>query len=131
MATTTKRRRSKPEPKTRGSGPFHAFWRGSLGFGLVNVPVRVFPASRHTGVRLRLFSASGALLKRRYYCRREEKPLDDNEIIRGFELDDGSYITVEDRELEALEPEKTQEIALEKFVKLSELPPVLFERATT
>lgn len=128
MATTRKRRRSKPHPRRGHTGPFHAFWSGSLSFGLVNVPVRVFPASRHTGVRLRLFSAGGSSLKRKFYCPREEKPLGDDEIVRGYELDDGSYITVEDRELEALEPEKTQEIALKKFVKLSDLAPILFER---
>ena len=36
--------------------PFHAFWSGSLSFGLVNVPVLVFPATRHSGVRLRMLS---------------------------------------------------------------------------
>ena len=48
--------------------------------------------------------------------------------MRGYELDDGSYITVEDRELEALEPEKTREIDLRQFVDLAELPAALLER---
>ncbi len=48
--------------------------------------------------------------------------------MRGFELDDGSYIIVDDRELEAIEPEKTREIDLRQFVDLAELPPMLLER---
>jgi DNA end-binding protein Ku len=128
MTATKKRTRSKPRPAKKRGGPFHAFWSGSLGFGLVNVRVLVFPASRHTGVHLRLMSPTGSILKRRFYCPREEKALRDDEIVRGYELDDGSYVIVQDKELEALEPEKTQEIALKRFVRLAELPPLLFER---
>jgi DNA end-binding protein Ku len=104
------------------------FWSGSLSFGLVNVPVLVFPASRHSGVRLRLMSAEGALLERRFFCPRDGKELTSSEIVRGYELDDGSYIVVNDRELEAIEPKKTHEIDLRQFVDLAELPPALLER---
>ncbi len=128
MAARMKRRGSKARPAKDRNGRFHAFWSGSLGFGLVNVRVLVFPASRFAGIRLHLISREGSLLRRRFYCPREQKELSANEIVRGYELDDGAYVTVEDKELEALEPEKTQEIALQKFVPLSELPPLLFER---
>ena len=90
--------------------------------------VRLFPASRHAGVRLHLISPKGSLLKRKFYCPREKKALSANDIVRGYELDNGSYITVEDKELEAIEPLKTQEIALQQFVSLEDLPPVLLER---
>jgi DNA end-binding protein Ku len=128
MAAIKKRRRPTAHQAKKRTGAFHAFWSGSLGFGLVNVRVLVFPASRHTGVRLRMLSAAGSLVKRKFYCPREEKPLRDDEIVRGYELDDGSYIIVQDNELDALEPEKTQEIALKNFVRLSDVPPPLFER---
>jgi len=128
MARTKKRNPSKatdPKPK---SVPLHAFWSGSLSFGLVNVPVLLFPASKYSGIRLRMLSPGGSLLERRFFCPRDGKEVADQEIVRGYELEDGSYITVEDRELEALEPEKTREIDLREFVDLAELPPMLFER---
>ena len=128
MAATKKPKRTKPRRAKSHDTPFHAFWSGSLAFGLVNVRVLIFPAARHVGVRLRLMNAGGSLLKCRFDRPRDQKALRDDEIIRGYELDDGSYVTVEDKELRALEPEKTQEIALEKFVRLTELPPTLFER---
>jgi DNA end-binding protein Ku len=128
MPATKKRKRPKAHPAKQRNGPFHAFWSGSLGFGLVNVRVLVFPASRSAGIRLHMISPDGSLLRRRFYCPREDKELSADEIIRGYELDNGSYVTVQDEELEALEPEKTQEIALQKFVALSDLPPLLFER---
>ena len=128
MARARKHTRSKPkEPRSRNL-PFHAFWSGSLSFGLVSVPVLVFPASRHAGIRLRLMSPRGSLLERRFYCPKDGKEVAGEEIVRGFELDDGSYIVVDDRELEAIEPEKTREIDLRQFVDLAELPPMLLER---
>jgi DNA end-binding protein Ku len=107
---------------------FHAFWSGSLSFGLVNVPVLVFPASRHSGVRLRMISATGTPLSRRFYCSREGKEVASNEIVRGYELADGSYVIIDDDELEALEPQKTREIDLREFVDLNEISPAFLER---
>ncbi len=128
MAVAKKRYRSKARSKGAKKLPFHAFWSGSLSFGLVNVRVLVFPASRHAGIHLRLLSPEGSFLARKYFCPRDNKAVSGSEIVKGFELDDGSYITVEDKELEALEPQKSQEIALQQFVPLSDLAPVLFER---
>jgi DNA end-binding protein Ku len=93
------------------------------------VPVLVFPATRHSGVRLRLLSPDGAPLQRRFYCPGDGKEVKPDEIIRGYELDDGSYVTVTDRELEDLEPQKTREIDLREFVELSAISPALLERA--
>ena len=128
MARARKQSRSKPkEPKSRHL-PFHAFWSGSLSFGLVSVPVLLFPATRHARIRLRLMSPDGSPLERRFYCPRDGKEVAGDEIVRGYELDDGSYIIVDDSELEAIEPEKTREIDLRQFVDLAELPPMLLER---
>ena len=73
-------------------------------------------------------SPDGSLLERRFYCPRDGKEVADEEIVRGYELDDGRYIIVSDRELEALEPQKSREIDLRQFVDLDELPPMFFER---
>ena len=71
MARAKKRTRAKAngEPEL----PFHAFWSGSLSFGLVNVPVLVFPATRHSGVRLRMISPDGVPLERRIIARETAK----------------------------------------------------------
>jgi DNA end-binding protein Ku len=128
MARTKKRSRAKAEePKSRNL-PFHAFWSGSLSFGLVNVPVLLFPASRHSGVRLRMMSPGGSLLERRFFCPRDGKEVAPDEIVRGYALDDESYIIVDDQELEAIEPQKTREIDLRQFVDIADLPPLLLER---
>jgi DNA end-binding protein Ku len=128
MARPKKRNRSR-RTNTKPNGlPFHVFWSGSVSFGLVNVPVLVFPASRHSGVRLRMISPDGALLERRFCCSRDGKKVTQYEIVRGYENDDGSYIIVTDDELEDLEPQKTREIDLREFVQLSEISPAFLER---
>jgi DNA end-binding protein Ku len=128
MARPHKHHRPKSSQNGSRNQPFHAFWSGSLSFGLVNVPVVLFPASRHTGVRLRMLSPRGSPLHRRFFCPRDDQEVDRDQIVRGYELDDHSYITVDDDELEALEPQKTREIDLREFVDLDELPPLLLER---
>ena len=73
-------------------------------------------------------SPQGSLLERRFYCPRDGKEVTPNEIVRGYELEDGSYILVDDAELEAIEPQKTREMDLRVFIDLTELPPALLER---
>jgi DNA end-binding protein Ku len=128
MVGTKSRSKSKIKKPAGKKLPFHAFWSGSLSFGLVNVPVLVFPATRHGGVRLHMQSAEGSLLQRRYVCPRDGTEVSGDDIVRGYELDDGTYITVTDAELEAVEPDKSREIDLREFVDLSEISPALFER---
>ncbi len=61
-------------------------------------------------------------------CRIRDRSHASDEIIRGYEIDDGSYVLVDDDELEAIEPQKSREIDLREFVDLTELPPLLLER---
>jgi len=106
----------------------HAFWSGIIAFGLVSLPVSLFPA--HTGkVSLKMVDGKGTLLKRQYFCDEENRPLERDEIVRGYELEKYQYVVVEDEELEALEPQKSREIDLKRFVPLSSINPIYFERA--
>lgn len=105
-----------------------AFWSGTISFGLVSVPVEIYAANRGRPVSLRMLSPEGRPLSRRYYCPRDERYLDRDEIVRGYEIDGGSYVTVEDEELDALAPEKSREIDLRHFVDRSELPDFLYDR---
>ena len=76
-----------------------------------------------------MLSERGAPLHRRYYCPEHEAIVPSDEIVRGFQLDDGGYVVVTDEELEGLAPEKSRDIDLRRFVKQTEISPLLFERA--
>ncbi|RPI25289.1 MAG: Ku protein [Acidobacteria bacterium] len=103
-------------------------WSGTITFGLVNVPVNLFPAVQNYGVRLRMLNEEGTPLSRRYYCSADETEVSNEEIVRGFEVEKNEFVVIEDEELEALEPEKSRDIDLRRFVDISELRPYFFER---
>ena len=78
---------------------------------------------------LRMVDEDGTPLERRYSCPKHERELAPDEIVRGYEVEKGRFVLVREDELEALEPEKSREIDLQRFVDRSELDPVLFNRA--
>ncbi len=106
-----------------------SFWSGSIAFGLVSVPVSLFVAQRSSHVSLRMVDEDGTPLRRRYFCNADDRPLDRDEIVRGFEVEKDRFVVVADEELEALAPEKSREIDLRRFVERSQIDPVYFERA--
>jgi DNA end-binding protein Ku len=105
------------------------FWSGTISFGLVSIPVNLFPANRSSRVSLRMVSPEGRPLSRRYLAPSDERPLDTDEIVRGYEIEKDRFVVVDDEELERLAPERTRDIDLRVFVDAAEIDPMHFERA--
>jgi DNA end-binding protein Ku len=105
-----------------------AFWSGTLTFGLVSVPVDLFPAVRARRTALRMLGPDDQPLVRRYFCSADGQPLTNDDIVRGYENDDGSFTIVADEELDALAPRKSRDIDLRRFVAREEIPRQLLER---
>ncbi|MFW6324933.1 MAG: Ku protein, partial [Desulfovibrionales bacterium] len=108
--------------------PVHGMWNGTISFGLVSIPVALFPANRSEGVSLRMLAPDGTPLKRRYYCPKEGRPVQRDEIVRGYEIKKDEFVVVTDEELESLEPKKTREIDLRRFVPVEQLDAMFFDR---
>ncbi len=111
-----------------GEARLRPFWSGTISFGLVSVPVDLYPANRPKRVSLRMLSPEGVPLARRYYDEKHEREVEREEIVRGFELDDGGMVLVTDAELEALEPDKTRDIDLRRFVPADSVDARYFDR---
>ncbi|HEY3042146.1 MAG TPA: Ku protein [Pyrinomonadaceae bacterium] len=126
MKTRTSKRRS-TEDSEEQSGP-RPFWSGTLTFGLVSVPVNLFPANRSNRAPLRMLSPEGEPLSRKYYSEKTERDLDADQMVRGYEIDKGKYVVVTDEELDRLAPEKSRDIDLKSFVSEESIPPVHFDR---
>jgi DNA end-binding protein Ku len=109
-------------------GP-RAFWSGTITFGLVSIPVDLYPANRSERVSLRMVSPDGVPLVRRYFCPKENRELEWEEIVRGYEIEKGQFVVVTDEELEKLAPERTRDIDLRRFVEVEQIDPRYFERA--
>jgi DNA end-binding protein Ku len=112
--------------QTRGARPF---WSGTLTFGLVSVPVDLYPGNRTNRVPLRMLSPEGEPLSRRYYSQKTERDLEDDQMVRGYEIEKDKYVIVTDEELERLAPEQSRDIDLRRFVSLAEIPPLHFDRS--
>jgi DNA end-binding protein Ku len=110
-------------------GGLRPFWSGSITFGLVTVPVAMYSAIRSGGVALKMIGPDEAPVRRRYVCSKDEKVLDADDIVRGYETEKGKFVVVTDQELEALEPRKSREIDLQLFVDRQEIDPIYYNRA--
>src|SRR5690349_20022857 len=120
-----------PEPAAEQTGGTGArpIWSGTISFGLVAVPVNLFPAVRQPDSALRMLAPDGAPVERHFVCPEHRKDVEWSELVRGFEVDDGRYVPVTDEELEAIAPRKSRDIDLRRFVPRADLDPFLFERA--
>jgi len=106
-----------------------AFWSGTLTFGLVSIPVALFPGNRTSRPSLRMLAPDGTPLKRRYFCPEENRLLPNDEIVRGFEMEKGRFVVVTEEELEGVEPKKSREIDLHLFVPREQIDLIYFDRA--
>ena len=105
-------------------------WSGSISFGLVNVPVKLFSAVSQQDVRfhqLRKRDASRIRQKRVSAADGEEVPFE--EIVKGYEVAADQYVIIEPEELAALDPKATQTIDIEEFVDLDQIDPIFYEHA--
>jgi DNA end-binding protein Ku len=118
-----------PEAEVANDVRARSFWSGVLSFGLVSIPVDLLPAHRGTGGGLRLLDEDGTPLARRYFCPTEDKQLEAEDLVHGYELDNGKLVVATDEELAALAPKKSREIDLRLFVDRDSIDPLYFERS--
>ena len=74
----------------------HGVWSGSISFGLVTIAVELFSAARPKRPGLRMLGPDGIPLARQYVCSRDERPLERDEITRGYEIEPGKFVLVSD-----------------------------------
>lgn len=122
-------KRSRAESADEVVARVRPFWSGTVTFGLVSIPVDLYPANRPRQASLRMLSPEGAPLRREYHNPETGRRIDNAEVVRGFEVEKGEFVVLTDEELEGAEPERTRDIALDAFVELDELDPIFFDRA--
>jgi len=125
-ATKQRRGNADDNGNARATRPF---WSGTLTFGLVSVPVDLYPGTRTNRAPLRMLGPKGEPLSRRYFSQKTNEDLEDDEMIRGYEIEKDKYIPVTDEELERLAPESSRDIDLRRFVDLQSIPPLYFDRS--
>jgi DNA end-binding protein Ku len=105
-----------------------AIWSGSLSFGLVNVPVALLSATRDVQVHFhQLDSEDNTPIEVRRFCSAEDVEVPYEEVVKGYEIEDGKYVMLTDDELAAAAPEKTRTIDIEEFVEIEDIDPIFYD----
>ena len=103
-------------------------WSGTISFSLVAIPVQLVKAVEPGRVSFRLLhNKDYSLLSRGMFCPREEKMVDPEEIIRGYEIGPGKYIPVTDEELESVSPERSRTIEIIEFINLADIDSIYYD----
>jgi DNA end-binding protein Ku len=106
-----------------------AIWTGSISFGLVNVPVRMYSAISENDLRFHLIhEPDGGRIGYQKICKSEGEPVPDEEIVKGFEFEKDEFVVLEDEDFEAARTEGVKTIELSDFVPYDEIDPIYFER---
>ena len=106
-----------------------SIWSGSISFGLVNVPVKLYTAvSRKTVHFHQLHDADRSRIRQKRVCEADGEEVAFEHIVKGYEISPDTYVVIEPEELEALDPKKTKMIEIEQFVDLAEIDPIFYDQ---
>ena len=104
-----------------------SIWTGSIGFGLVSIPIKLFSAVQETRLDLDMLdSRDHAHIKFQRVNENTKKEVPYDKIVKGYKYDD-DYVIIEDADFEAAAPEKTKVIEIESFVDLASVNPMYYE----
>jgi DNA end-binding protein Ku len=107
-----------------------AIWSGSISFGLVNAPVRMYSAIDEHSLELHLVhEKDGSRIGYEKVCKREDKPVPEDEIVKAYEVDDGELVYLTEEDFKAAEDESYRTIEILDFVPHEELDPIVFARS--
>jgi DNA end-binding protein Ku len=105
-----------------------AIWTGSVSFGLLNVPVRLYSAVSRKSVSFRELRASdSSRVRHRRVAEADGEDVPYEEIVKGYEIAPEQYVVLTRDELEELDPQKTKAIEIQDFVDLDEIDPIYFD----
>lgn len=105
-----------------------AIWSGTISFGLLNVPVKLYSAVARRGISLReIRQSDGVRIRHRRVAEGTDEEVPYEEIVKAFEIAPDRYVPLSKDEMAALAPEKTRAIAVQDFVELEEIDPIYFD----
>src|SRR5688572_17875179 len=111
--------------------PARAIASATVSFGLVTIPVKLFPATAPTGSGISfnlLHKECGSRLKQQYICIKEEVIVPRDDMVKGYEFSKDQYVTFTTDELKALEEKATQTVDIAEFVPLDKVDPIYFDK---
>ena len=106
-----------------------AVWSGSISFGLVNAPVRMYAAISEQNLKFNLIhEKDGGRIGYQKICKLEDEPVPNEEIVKAYQVEEDEFVFLNDEDFEAAAPETYKTITIHDFVPAEEIDPIYFER---
>jgi DNA end-binding protein Ku len=106
-----------------------SIWNGTITFGLVNVPIKLYSATESKTVHFHeVHVRDGAQIEYRRFCSKEDKEVDYQDVVKGYEVSENTYIVLEKDEVKAAAGDRGKVVHLTEFVPVDEIDPVFYEK---
>jgi DNA end-binding protein Ku len=106
-----------------------SIWNGTVTFGMVNVPVKLYSATESKTVHFNeVHVKDGAKIEHRRICPKEDREVPYKDIVKGYEVSSGKYVVLEKDEVKAASGNRGKVIELEEFVRAEEIDPVFYDK---
>ena len=103
-------------------------WKGFISFGLVSIPIRLYAAARGTRIELhQLHSVCKTRLKQPLFCPTCNRIVTRDEVVKGYEYEDGKYVLLDPEEVKRIAPQSARSMEILAFVKQSQIDPLFFD----
>src|SRR5438874_4592551 len=110
--------------------PPRAIWSGVITFGMVSIPVRLFPATQDRDVSFHLLhKPDHSRIKFKRWCAAEDREVEQDELVKAFEVSKDQYVEITDEDLEKLPLPARHTIELSSFVGSEEIDPIYYEKS--
>src|SRR6266702_7005191 len=107
-----------------------AMWKGAISFGLVTIPVAVYPATEEKTLRFnQLHDEDGGRIRYKRVCEKDGEEVSFEHIVKGYEVEKDRYVVLTNEDINAIPVESSRAIDIHRFVDLDEIDPVLFKKS--
>jgi DNA end-binding protein Ku len=106
-----------------------SIWNGTITFGLVNVPIKLYTATESKTVHFHeVHVRDGAQIEYRRYCTKEDKEVEYKDVVKGYEVSEDTYVVLEKDEVKAAAGDRGKVVHLTEFVPADDIDPVFYEK---
>jgi DNA end-binding protein Ku len=107
-----------------------SMWKGAISFGLVTIPVSVYPVTEEKGLKFnQLHDEDGGRIRYKRVCEKDGEEVTFEHIVKGYEVEKDRYVVLTDEDFDAVPVESSRAIDIERFVDLDDIDPVMFKKS--
>jgi DNA end-binding protein Ku len=107
-----------------------SMWKGAISFGLVTIPVSVYPATEEKSLKFnQLHDEDGGRIRYKRVCEKDGEEVSYDHIVKGYEVEKDRYVILDDDDFDKVPVESSRAIDIDRFVDLDEIDPIMFKKS--